>query len=646
MALDKLVDSTQLDGALEATADAIRAKAGSSAAIAWDADEGFKEAIEAIPTSGGSSAQPLTITKNGTYTAPTGTSYSPVTVDVPTEPFSFVDTLDENGGAIRTIITNRAGVRFVDYDGTLLHFYNVSEMAAMTELPENPTHEGLTAQGWNWTLAEIKSYLTNYPQATVVVGQMYITDDGNTRLYIHLENSERLDVSVYYYQSVAGGVKINFGDSELWFAAQSSGHTNMPHSYSEPGDYVIKLSVAEGTCHFGRNTAGINILGPDHGACSALRKLEIGSGVVQTGNNGLQYLFELESITMPQTLTTLGSSFMSYCYKLKHITLPRGIITITGYGVYNCYNLRSVSIPYGVTTLQNNCFYNDNNLEYISIPDSVTTIGSSIFQVCTKLSSIIFPDSITSVGNAIARGCNNAKYIRLPKHITDTKENLLYSCYTLQHVSMPEDITNIGSSMFVVCENLRSIDIPKNVTTISTNAFYQCYTLQRVTIPDGVTSIGNSAFYQCTSMTEIEIPDSVLTIGTGAFTSCSTLAHVTLPSEITSITDNMFINCYHLLDIEIPADVTSIGSSAFKDCKSLKTMIIPSGVASIGAEAFSGCVNMKEYHLLPATPPTLANADAFTGIPSGCVIYVPTGSLSAYQTASNWSTYASYMQEE
>ena len=147
-------------------------------------------------------------------------------------------------------------------------------------------------------------------------------------------------------------------------------------------------------------------------------------------------------------------------------------------------------------------------------------------------------------------------------------------------------------------------------------------------------------------MTEIEIPDSVLTIGTGAFTSCATLAHVTLPSEITSITDNMFINCYHLLDIEIPADVTSIGSSAFKYCKSLKTMTIPSWVANIGAEAFSGCVNIKEYHLLPATPPTLANADAFTGIPSGCVIYVPTGSLSAYQTASNWSTYASYMQEE
>jgi len=53
-----------------------------------------------------------------------------------------------------------------------------------------------------------------------------------------------------------------------------------------------------------------------------------------------------------------------------------------------------------------------------------------------------------------------------------------------------------------------------------------------------------------------------------------------------------------------------------------------------------------EYHLLPTTPPTLANTNAFAGIVAGTKIYVPVGSLEAYQTATNWSTYASYMEEE
>ena len=45
MALDKLVDSSQLDGALEHTADAIRAKTGDSGSLEWDMDYGFSVAV-------------------------------------------------------------------------------------------------------------------------------------------------------------------------------------------------------------------------------------------------------------------------------------------------------------------------------------------------------------------------------------------------------------------------------------------------------------------------------------------------------------------------------------------------------------------------------------------------------------------------
>ena len=54
---------------------------------------------------------------------------------------------------------------------------------------------------------------------------------------------------------------------------------------------------------------------------------------------------------------------------------------------------------------------------------------------------------------------------------------------------------------------------------------------------------------------------------------------------------------------------------------------------------------MDEYHFLAATPPTLGTT-AFSNIQSGCKIYVPSASLSDYQSAANWSTYASYMVGE
>lgn len=51
MAVDKLVDSTQLDADLTSVANAIRTKGGTSASLTFPA--GFVSAVEAIPTGGG-----------------------------------------------------------------------------------------------------------------------------------------------------------------------------------------------------------------------------------------------------------------------------------------------------------------------------------------------------------------------------------------------------------------------------------------------------------------------------------------------------------------------------------------------------------------------------------------------------------------
>lgn len=182
------------------------------------------------------------------------------------------------------------------------------------------------------------------------------------------------------------------------------------------------------------------------------------------------------------------------------------------------------------------------------------------------------------------------------------------------------------------------------VTSITNNAFYNCRSLTNVTIPESVTNIGLSAFSSCSSLTSVTMSNNVVTIGNFAFSYCNKLENVTISTSITLIPMNIFKGCEAIKNITIPEAVTAIGDSAFSGCKNLINIIIPNSVTSIGSSAFGSCSSLENITLLPTTPPQLFES-ALYGIPSSVVITVPKGTLDAYKTATNWSTYADKMVE-
>ena len=197
---------------------------------------------------------------------------------------------------------------------------------------------------------------------------------------------------------------------------------------------------------------------------------------------------------------------------------------------------------------------------------------------------------------------------------------------------------------------IRRVHIGDGVTSIGQYCFYGCYALKKVSGMGDVTSIGSYVFNYCYSLSSITIPSGVTSIGASAFYYCYSLSNITIPSSITDIGDSAFYYCYSLSNITIPSDVTNIRANTFVYCYSFSSITIPSGVTSIGTSAFNSCYGMAEYHILPSTPPELASTNAFLYIPSDCIIYVPYSEdhsiLEAYKNATNWSTYASKMQEE
>lgn len=200
---------------------------------------------------------------------------------------------------------------------------------------------------------------------------------------------------------------------------------------------------------------------------------------------------------------------------------------------------------------------------------------------------------------------------------------LAYLCYGLSIVTLPSGVTSIGAYAFSYVEGLSSITVPHGVTSINNRAFNTDYGLSSVSIPNSVTGVGAYAFTYCNALIKATLPDSVRSIGESAFQGCNSLA---------------FVN--------VSDDLNGLIKYSFSGCNNLTSITIPESVVSIEGYTFSNNYGMGEYHFNRATPPLLANTNAFNNIPSDCVIYVPRGSLNSYKTATNWSTYASHMQEE
>lgn len=403
---------------------------------------------------GGGGVKPsgeIAIDKNGTYDV---TQYASANVNV-------------SGGGGGGGGDSSKPVRFLDYDGTVVQSYTAEEFAALEAMPENPDHSGdeipLTAQGWNWSLADAKAYVAKY--GALEVGQMYITTDGKTHIKIYIDPdtpANRRVMTLRWQQSVANGVTIDWGDGTTPESFSETSATEHDHTYAQTGWYDITLTVTAGTIAFvGSNVS--SIVGSKMGAKVyknyLIRVVRFGSGLLAADS--------------------IGTYAFHSCYTLTSITIPNGVTYIGPYAFYNCYALTSITIPNSVTDygdyyICTNCF----NLTSFIISNRVTCIGVSHFSGCRKLAHITIPESVTSIG-----------------------KNAFNSCVSLTSITIPEGVTSIADA-FPYCTNLASITISEGVTSIGSSAFSDCSRITSITFPNSVTSIGSKAFYDAGAVSE------------------------------------------------------------------------------------------------------------------------------------------------
>ena len=347
----------------------------------------------------------------------------------------------------------------------------------------------------------------------------------------------------------------------------------------------------------------------------------------------------LTSITIPESVTSIGNLAFSGCTALKKVFIEDGSTTLslgynsgTGRGLfsdcplenvylgrnlsynegyeygyspfYNQDKLTSVIIGDSVTSIGRCAFYNCSNLTSVTIPEGVTSIGNQAFAYCSSLTAITIPEGVTSIGNQAFDGCTSLKDIIFEDgsgtltlgynlyYSSSRGEGLFYDC-PLENVYLGRNLSYnegyaYGYSPFYNQDKLTSVIIGDSVTSIGDYAFYGCSRLTSTTISEGVTSIGYNAFYGCSSLSAVHITD--IAAWCNIYFDCYySKYYSSLETNPLYNAENLYLNGELVTELVIPEGVTMIGYAAFSGCSSLKSITIPSSVTSIGNFAFQGC---------------------------------------------------------
>ena len=196
-------------------------------------------------------------------------------------------------------------------------------------------------------------------------------------------------------------------------------------------------------------------------------------------------------------------------------------------------NLESITLPDSVTSIGSSAF-RGSGLTKIFIPANLTSINPDAFYDCRYLSTI-----------TISEECKNFKVVDNVLYSKDGTKLVMYVDKTTESdFTIPASVTEIGKYAFLQAKiTALSFESDSTLKTIGYNAFYGCSGLTQLEIPDSVTTIELYAFYSCSNLTSVKLPNGTTSLPYCSFGTCSKLEYMIIPKTLTEIESGAFTNC-------------------------------------------------------------------------------------------------------
>ncbi|MBC5720196.1 leucine-rich repeat protein [Faecalibacterium sp. 4P15] len=192
--------------------------------------------------------------------------------------------------------------------------------------------------------------------------------------------------------------------------------------------------------------------------CPLTTTLSLGKKITTIGDEAFYYCLNLKSVTIPQSVTSIGDYAFGECVSLKTLSfgensfgenIETNIKTIGNYAFNHCNDLESVTIPQSVTSIGREAFRFCNNMKSLAINGAIESMGTGAFAGCISLEKISLGENIKTIGYSAFASCTsiNLTNVTIPENVTTIRPGTFDYCTHLEYITLPAGLTSFQDSL-------------------------------------------------------------------------------------------------------------------------------------------------------------------------------------------------------
>ena len=286
----------------------------------------------------------------------------------------------------------------------------------------------------------------------------YTVNDGNATITKFLGPVDSTNNGSYDIEIPAelGGYTVTGIGNRAFYGCADLTEVTIPQSVTSIGERAF--AACRNLNSLTINDAATSIGSRAFTECPLKTTLSLGKKITTIGDHAFYDCRELNNVTIPQSVTSIGDHAFGECIHLKKLSfgeksfgenIETNIQTIGNYAFFHCNDLESVTIPQSVTSIGREAFRFCNNMKSLAINGAIESMGTGAFAGCISLATISLGENIKTIGYSAFAPCTciDLTNVTIPENVKTIRPGTFAYCTHLKYIMLPAGLTSFQDSL-------------------------------------------------------------------------------------------------------------------------------------------------------------------------------------------------------